>query len=118
MAGDPLDVAGDSGHAAVADPLEQADHALGRCRLHAAFERPRGPGVVAQVLEAEVPAGHFRQDLYYRLAVVKLTVPPLRERRDDIPVLITHFLRETNRGEDTGLASDSDRASIGCSGSM
>ena len=61
-AGDPLDVAGDSGHAAVADPLEQADHALGRCRLHAAFERPRGPGVVAQVLEAEVTAGRRRED--------------------------------------------------------
>jgi DNA-binding NtrC family response regulator len=45
-------------------------------------------------LRAEVAAKNFREDLYYRVAVVRMLVPPLRDRPDDIPLLIEHFIRQ------------------------
>jgi len=50
-----------------------------------------------QDLEAMVAQGHFRHDLYHRLNVVKLRMPALRERRDDIPVLVQHFIDHFNQ---------------------
>ena len=48
-------------------------------------------------IETAIADGRFRQDLYYRLNVVRISLPPLRARRDDVPALVNHFLRRFNR---------------------
>lgn len=45
-------------------------------------------------MEEEVKAGRFREDLYYRLNVIRIGIPPLRERKEDIPILMTEFLKK------------------------
>jgi DNA-binding NtrC family response regulator len=60
----------------------------------------------------DVPAlikqGQFREDLFYRLSVVQIAIPPLNQRREDIPLLIDHFLEQFNRKNDRGVAIDRD----------
>ena len=60
-------------------------------------------------LEQRVKEGAFREDLFYRLNVVMISIPPLRERKEDIPPLIDHFPRryaEENGKEIAGLSSE------------
>lgn len=58
-------------------------------------------------LEEEVKAGRFREDLYYRLNVVHLEVPALRERKDDIPLLIDSFIKEFSKENGREIKIDS-----------
>jgi two-component system NtrC family response regulator len=53
-------------------------------------------------LQEEMRKGNFRQDLYYRLSIVSLMIPPLRERVSDIPLLVKHFFTKFKEGKDPG----------------
>jgi two-component system response regulator AtoC len=61
-------------------------------------------------LQAEVAAGRFREDLFYRINVLHIHVPPLRERREDIPLLMEHFLQQNNARLGTSIRAVSPDA--------
>jgi DNA-binding NtrC family response regulator len=61
-------------------------------------------------LKREVEAGRFRADLYYRLNVLPVRVPPLRERREDIPVFLNHFLHRFNQRDGRRVTGFTGRA--------
>ncbi|GAV25378.1 sigma-54-dependent Fis family transcriptional regulator [Carboxydothermus islandicus] len=61
-------------------------------------------------LEEEVAKGNFREDLYYRLNVIKIRVPPLRERKEDIPLLVEYFLQKVGNGVKKELTPEAMKA--------
>jgi two-component system nitrogen regulation response regulator NtrX len=99
----------------IADMPRETQNKILRVLTEQTFERVGGNSKVtvdvrivsstARNLEAEIAAGKFREDLYHRLSVVPIRVPPLAERREDIPLLIDYFMDQISQA--TGLAKRS-----------
>jgi two-component system, NtrC family, response regulator AtoC len=80
-----------------------ADRAMGRVNVRVIAATNRN-------LRDMITEGTFREDLFYRLNVIHLTVPPLRERREDIPALVAHFLTQFTRNNGTPVHAISPEA--------
>ncbi len=87
---------------------EEEVHPLGESKPRAVDVRVIA--ATARDLEDEVEAGRFREDLFYRLNVVRLEVPPLRQRREDIPLLVDHFFASFRETLDKPLLGIADEA--------
>jgi two-component system nitrogen regulation response regulator NtrX len=95
----------------IADMPRETQNKILRVLVDQTFHRVGGNAKVAvdvriisstaRNLEAEIAAGHFREDLYHRLSVVPIRVPPLAERREDIPLLVDYFMEQISAA--TGL---------------
>ncbi|MBR0753725.1 sigma-54-dependent Fis family transcriptional regulator [Bradyrhizobium jicamae] len=95
----------------IADMPRETQNKILRVLVDQTFQRQGGTSKVhvdvriisstARNLEEEIAAGHFREDLYHRLSVVPIRVPPLSERREDIPELIDYFMDQISAA--TGL---------------
>src|SRR5712675_1716023 len=95
----------------IADMPRETQNKILRVLVDQTFQRVGGSTKVAvdvrivsstsRNIEAEIAGGRFREDLYHRLSVVPVRVPPLSERRDDIPTLIDHFMDQISQA--TGL---------------
>ena len=82
---------------ALAPRLQARLHAYLEARERQMSEGSAGVRIIAATrvnLEEEVRTGRFREDLFYRLAVLRLRIPPLRERREDVPLLFAQFVHE------------------------
>jgi two-component system nitrogen regulation response regulator NtrX len=95
----------------IGDMPRETQNKILRVLVEQTFQRQGGTAKVsvdvriisstARNLEEEIAAGHFREDLYHRLSVVPIRVPPLSERREDIPELIDYFMEQISAA--TGL---------------
>jgi two-component system nitrogen regulation response regulator NtrX len=95
----------------IADMPRETQNKVLRVLVDQTFQRVGGTAKVAvdvrivsstaRNLEAEIGAGHFREDLFHRLSVVPIRVPPLAERREDIPELVDYFMEQISQA--TGL---------------
>ena len=101
----------------IADMPRETQNKILRVLVDQTFQRSGGTAKVhvdvriisstARNLEEEIAEGRFREDLYHRLSVVPIRVPPLSERREDIPELIDYFMDQISVGD--GLAEAADR---------
>ena len=108
----------------VADMPRETQNKILRVLVDQSFQRVGGTSKVqvdvriisstGRNLEAEIADGQFREDLYHRLSVVPIRVPPLAERREDIPELVEYFMDQISRGDRPAEAARSARTRWPC----